>query len=85
MDLILSPINDNLSFSYGLITHPILPLSHNMEVGFIFKRIKIIILVLLSLALPDSKKIDLNSASYDELKTLPISEEKITNKQIFRI
>ena len=39
--------------------------------------IKIIILVLLSLALPDSKKIDLNSASYDELKTLPISEEKI--------
>ena len=37
--------------------------------------IKIIILVLLSLALPDSK-IDLNSASYDELKTLPISEEK---------
>jgi len=41
--------------------------------------IKIIILVLLSLALPDSKKIDLNSASYDELKTLPISEEKITS------
>ena len=40
--------------------------------------IKIIILVLLSLALPDSKKIDLNSASYDELKILPISEEKIT-------
>ena len=32
----LSPINDNLSFSYGLITHPILPLSHNMEVGFHF-------------------------------------------------
>ena len=48
--------------------------------------IKIIILVLLSLALPDSKKIDLNSASYDELKTLPISEGKNNlNKQIFRI
>ena len=41
--------------------------------------IKIIILVLLSLALPDSEKIDLNSASYDELKTLPISEEKIAS------
>ena len=32
----LSPINDNLSVAYGLITHPILPLTHNMEVGLHF-------------------------------------------------
>ena len=32
----LSPINDNLSVAYGLITHPILPLTHNVEVGLHF-------------------------------------------------
>ena len=32
----LSPINDNISIAYGLITHPILPLTYNMEVGLNF-------------------------------------------------
>ena len=32
----LSPINDKISIAYGLITHPILPLTHNAEFGLNF-------------------------------------------------
>ena len=32
----LSPINDNMSIAYGLLTHPILPLTHNVEFGMYF-------------------------------------------------
>jgi len=32
----LTPINDRSSFSYGLITHPALSLTHNVEIGFYF-------------------------------------------------
>tara|TARA_X000001036_G_C20653626_1_gene796052 strand:+ start:1141 stop:2031 length:891 start_codon:yes stop_codon:yes gene_type:complete len=32
----LSPINDNMSVAYGLLTHPILPLTHNVEFGMYF-------------------------------------------------
>jgi len=32
----LSPINKNMSLAYGLITHPILPLTHNVEFGLYF-------------------------------------------------
>jgi len=32
----LSPISDNVSIAYGLITHPILPLTHNAEFGLNF-------------------------------------------------
>ena len=32
----LSPINKNMSLAYGLITHPILPLTHNVELGLYF-------------------------------------------------
>ena len=32
----LSPINDNMSISFGLLTHPILPLTHNVEFGMYF-------------------------------------------------
>ena len=30
------PINNKALFSYGFLTHPILPLSHNIEVGLLF-------------------------------------------------
>lgn len=32
----LSPINDKMSIAYGLITHPVLPLTHNAEFGLNF-------------------------------------------------
>ena len=32
----LSPINDKISIAYGLITHPVLPLTHNAEFGLNF-------------------------------------------------
>lgn len=32
----LSKINDNISVSYGMITHPILPITHNFEMSFKF-------------------------------------------------
>ena len=32
----LSPISDKMSIAYGLITHPILPLTHNVEFGLNF-------------------------------------------------
>jgi len=32
----ITPINDRASFIYSLITHPVLPLTHNAEIGFKF-------------------------------------------------
>ena len=32
----LTPINDRASFTYSLLTHPVLSLTHNVEIGFHF-------------------------------------------------
>ena len=32
-----SNINNNISASYGMITHQVLPITHNFELGFNFK------------------------------------------------